>query len=758
MNAAGFFTQAPTTLLNELRVAPWAAIDIRTTALTRFSRPIRVTRTSAIGNLEWPAYRAAHPDATLNSVPRARVLSVYTEALGHSVWDLDELKQEERLTLFEAAIDRKIVVGYNLGLDLSWLFGESTARPSFALDAMILFRQIRPAVLLRPYRWAGFSDQVKQQFAASLLQRPTHNSGSREYFAACAEMLLPKTSFESAASWCVSALSADHLAYAKSTLDLTLQFFRFLLPGASVEQMPGHIRGDHPWYVPFQTALVRLAEGHVRGAAFDLEAAGSLMTKLLAEIEIAANEVASYQAFAGLKDQLKDPHVGETGDIKRALAAQAAANGITHPAIDSGKFDRRYMQALGSDRVPVWPHLERLQSAKKAIASLEEYRDAARHDSRLHSLVSFTTVTGRTSSSEPSLQNVPRDGRFRRLFKARPGYAILAADYAAIELRIAAALADRAIADVRSRTLCGDDGWFLKQVRRGVRHSGHLTHPEDLPNGTQLTPTWLGAVIASVANTVLRRRTQVMASILQQGLDPHLVTAADFARRSGALDFEGHPLQWVSALDLTNIRALKEKLRRERQSAKAANFGLLYGMKEQGLHASGIRNFGLVWTLEEASEARRAWFWLYPELHLWHLWTKYCQSQKSNREKWRLWGFGDEKSKLIIPQYDVRVFKTTTLTGRPIAALNELSAALNYQAQGTGADILSCAIAALPEEIAAMMMMPVHDELVLEVPFGSVDAIKTVVEATMVAAAAGVLGASIPVVVETSVGQTWSDE
>lgn len=708
--------------------------------------------------MEWQAYRAAHPDATLNSVPRARVLSLYTEALGHSVWHIDALKRDDRQMLFEAAVDRKILVGHNLGFDLSWLFGETTARPSFTLDTMILFRQIRPAVLLRPYRWAGFSDQIKREWAESLLRQYPRSSNSMEYLAACAEMPLPEASFESAASWCVSALSTDHLAYAKSNLDRILQFLRFLFPGLSVEQMPGHIRDNHPWYVPFQTALVRLAEGHVRGAAFDLEAAGKLMTDLLAEIESASSEVASYQEFAGLKDQLKDPHSGETGDMKRALAAHAAANEITHPLIDSGKFDRRSLQALRRDQVPVWPQLERLQSAKKAISTVEEYRDAARHDGRLHSLISFTTVTGRTSSSEPSLQNVPRDDRFRRLFEAQPGYVILAADYAAIELRIAAALANRAIADLRLRISSGEDGWFMEQVGRGVRMRGNLPYPEDLPDGTQPTLQWRGAEIASVANAVLRRRTQVMAASLQQGLDPHLVTAADFARRSGALDFEGHPLQWVSALGQPNMQALKAKLTPERQSAKAANFGLLYGMTEQGLHASGISKFGLEWPREEASEARRSWFRLYPEFHLWHIWTKYCQAKKSEREKWRLWGFGEEKSKLIVPRYDVRVFKTTTLMGRPLAALNELNAALNYQAQGTGADILASAIAALPEEIAAMMMMPVHDELVFEVPSGSADAIKTVVEATMITAAVDVLGPSIPVLVETSVGQTWSEE
>jgi hypothetical protein len=413
---------------------------------------------------------------------------------------------------------------------------------------------------------------------------------------------MPETSFQSPASWCVSVLSPDHLAFAKSNLDLMVQFLHFLLPGISVEKMAEHIRDHQPWYVPFQTALMRLAEGHVRGVAFASDAAANLKTDLLAEIESTASEVASHKHFAGLKNLLLDPHAGETGNVKRALAAHAAANGVTL-GTDSGKFDRRSLQVIGSNRIPALPHLAPLQSAKKALVTVDDYDDAARHDGRLHSLVSFTTVTGRTSSSEPSLQNVPRDVRFRRLFHARPGCVILAADYAAMELCIAAALADRVIADLHMRISSQDDGWFMNQVRRGFRTLDRVPYPGDLPDNTKPTLEWRAAAIASVANTVLNRQTQVMASILQQGLDPHLVTAADFARRCGRADFEGHPLQWILSLTSPNRQALKEKLITERHSAKAANFGLLYGMSKQGLHASGISKFGLEWTLDEASEA-----------------------------------------------------------------------------------------------------------------------------------------------------------
>src|SRR4051794_18369785 len=51
------------------------------------------------------------------------------------------------------------------------------------------------------------------------------------------------------------------------------------------------------------------------------------------------------------------------------------------------------------------------------------------------------TVTGRMSSSEPNMQQVPREREFRRLFKAPPGRAFVIADYSQMELRVAAIIA-----------------------------------------------------------------------------------------------------------------------------------------------------------------------------------------------------------------------------------------------------------------------------------------------------------------------------
>jgi hypothetical protein len=92
------------------------------------------------------------------------------------------------------------------------------------------------------------------------------------------------------------------------------------------------------------------------------------------------------------------------------------------------------------EAIPAWNSLQTIKSNKVRHRLLEQYKQAAARDGRMHSLVTVMTATGRSTSSAPTLPNIPRDPPFRALSKARPGHLILAADYGAIELRIAAAL------------------------------------------------------------------------------------------------------------------------------------------------------------------------------------------------------------------------------------------------------------------------------------------------------------------------------
>ena len=85
--------------------------------------------------------------------------------------------------------------------------------------------------------------------------------------------------------------------------------------------------------------------------------------------------------------------------------------------------------------------------------------------------------------------------------------------------------------------------------------------------------------------------------------------------------------------DKSAQKELQLQLQDERQRAKPANFGLLYGMSTGGLHKYGISNYGLSWTFEEAAQARVSWFALYPEFRFWQFWTRFTQSRPVQNDK-----------------------------------------------------------------------------------------------------------------------------
>lgn len=262
-------------------------------------------------------------------------------------------------------------------------------------------------------------------------------------------------------------------------------------------------------------------------------------------------------------------------------------------------------------------------------------------------------ATGRLSSTDPNLQNIPirnEEGRkIRQAFIAAPGCKIVAADYSQIELRIMA----------------------------------HIAQDENLLNA------------------------------FAKGLDIHAATAAE-----------------VLGVSLDQISA------EQRRSAKAINFGLIYGMSV----------FGLAKQLGVEREAAQAYmdlyFARYPKV------KKYMEQTRQQAHKK---GYVETISgrRLNLPEINSRNLQRQRAAER---------AAINAPLQGTAADIIKTAMITLDQALQksnlnAHMILQVHDELVFEIAEKDIPAAVELIRTHMVQAG----NLCIPLVVDIGIGQNWDE-
>ena len=275
-------------------------------------------------------------------------------------------------------------------------------------------------------------------------------------------------------------------------------------------------------------------------------------------------------------------------------------------------------------------------------------QDTGRVHTSYHQAV---TATGRLSSSDPNLQNIPirtvEGRRIRQAFIAPKGFQILAADYSQIELRI-------------------------------------MAHNSQDPG---------------------------LLDAFQAGLDIHQATAAE-----------------IFAVDLQSVSA------EQRRSAKAINFGLIYGMSAFGL----TRQLGI--TRGDAQEYIELYFARYPKVK---------EYMDAIRNQARESGFVETVfgRRLYLPDIDSRNYQRRQYAER---------SAINAPMQGTAADIIKKAMIDLEqrlvaESINAKIIMQVHDELVLEVEDSSVGAVSELVTEAMEKAA----DLDVALKVDLGVGENW---
>ena len=263
------------------------------------------------------------------------------------------------------------------------------------------------------------------------------------------------------------------------------------------------------------------------------------------------------------------------------------------------------------------------------------------------------TATGRLSSSDPNLQNIPirtaEGRRVRQAFIAPKGHKLIAADYSQIELRIMA----------------------------------HLSGDQNL------------------------------LKAFDQGQDVHRATAAE-----------------VFGVNLAQVTP------DQRRSAKAINFGLIYGMSAFGLARQ--LNIGR----KQAAEYIDLYFQRYPGVQNYMNQVRHSAAEKGYVET----HFG---RRLYLPEIN-----STNGMRRQAAERT----AINAPMQGTAADIIKLAMINVDQwlqtnKLRSRMIMQVHDELVLEVPDDELKQVIVGVTECMESAAS----LQVKLVVDVGEGDNWDE-
>lgn len=313
--------------------------------------------------------------------------------------------------------------------------------------------------------------------------------------------------------------------------------------------------------------------------------------------------------------------------------------------------------------------LDKLKDLHPIIPLIVEHRELAKLKStyvdalpglmnpdtgRVHTSFNQTVAaTGRLSSSDPNLQNIPirteLGNEIRKAFVAERGYRLVSVDYSQIELR----------------------------------------------------------VIASIAND------PAMIKTFRDNIDIHTRTA--------------------SAIHDAPIDRVTKELRR---TAKAVNFGVLYGLGSVGLaeqqHISR----------DKAKEFITKYFEAYPSVRAWIDNTKIQAKSQGFVETL----FGRRR---YLPEINS--------PNRMLASQAE-RVAVNMPIQGTAADLMKLAMLkvaeALPKRFPkARMLLQVHDELVLEAPLAEAEAVGEFVVNLMV----NIAKLRVPIEAEAEIGLNWGE-
>jgi DNA polymerase-1 len=224
-------------------------------------------------------------------------------------------------------------------------------------------------------------------------------------------------------------------AYAAEDADVLLRLWNVLKPRLAAEHMT-------TVYETLERPLISvLARMERRGISIDRQVLSKLsadFAQTAARIEAEIREIAGEEVNIGSPKQLGDilfGKMGLPGGSKTKTGAWSTSAQVLDDLAEQGhEFPRKILD---------WRQVSKLRSTY--TDALPNYVHPQTH--RVHTTYALAaTTTGRLSSNEPNLQNIPvrtEDGRkIRRAFIAADGHKLVSADYSQIELRLLAEIAD----------------------------------------------------------------------------------------------------------------------------------------------------------------------------------------------------------------------------------------------------------------------------------------------------------------------------
>ncbi|WP_139411027.1 DNA polymerase I [Aeromonas veronii] len=455
------------------------------------------------------------------------------------------------------------------------------------------------------------------------------------------------TSFEDIAGKGVKQLTFNQIEleqaapYAAEDADITLRLHQTLW--GQLEAVPGLARVFSEIELPLLPVLARM---ELLGTTIDpklLHQQSQEIELRLAELEKQAHELAGQEFNLSSPKQLGEILFTKLGlpIIKKTpKGAPSTAEEVLAELAETYELPQLLMEHRG---------LAKLKSTYTDKLPLMIKPQTGRVHTSYHQAVA---ATGRLSSSDPNLQNIPvrneQGRRIRQAFIPSAGYKLVAADYSQIELRIMAHLS-------------GDKG---------------------------------------------------LLTAFAEGKDIHKATAAEV---------------FGVALD-----AVTTDMRR---SAKAINFGLIYGMSAFGL----AKQLGI--GRAEAQKYMDLYFERYPGV---------LEYMERTRQQAEAQGYVETLfgRRLYLPDIKSRNAGLRKAAER---------AAINAPMQGTAADIIKRAMINVDswirgiEDESIRMLMQVHDELVFEIREEKLEEYTSIIKEKMSAAAE----LDVPLVVEAGTGDNW---